>query len=101
MEHLLKMAKVEIHKAMQKIGRINDSDNSDRFLDNLAKELAENEILKGNEDIKLYYEKETEIEELQEILLAEIKDKIMDKYKIVSECDKSGTYTAYYYNELK
>lgn len=96
LEKLLGLAKVEIEKEMNRLGYIDDSDNTDRFLDNLARELAKEEILKGNEDIDFYYEKEFEIEELQEELLKEIKDKIMSKYNSFSTCE-NGHYEACYY----
>jgi hypothetical protein len=96
MKNLLEKAEVEVQAEIKRIGFIDDSDNTDRFLDNLSQELAIEEILKGNEDIEFYYEKECEIEELQEKLLEEIKDKIMSKYNHFSTCE-SGHYKGCYY----
>lgn len=95
-KELLKKASEEIRKEMYEVGFIDDSDDISRFLDNLARELAKEEILEGNEDIDFYYEKECEIEELQEKLLKEIKDKIMSKYNRFSTC-QNGHYAACYY----
>ena len=96
MKNLLQRAEVKVQEEIKRVGFIDDSDNTDRFLDNLSRELAEEEILKGNEDIDFYYEKECEIEELQEELLEEIKDKIMSKYNRFSTCE-NGRYAGYYY----
>lgn len=100
MKKLLQKAELKIQEEIKRIGFIDDSDNTDRFLDNLSKELAKEKILKGNEDIEFYYEKECEIEELQEELLEEIKDKIMSKYNRFSTCD-NGYYKGCYYETDK
>jgi len=78
-KELLEKAREEIKKEIDRIGFIDDSDNADRFLDNLALELAK------------------EDEELQEELLKEIKDKIMTNYNCFSTCDEYGVYKACYY----
>jgi len=83
MNNLLEKAKMEIEKEMEEMGYIDDSDNADRFLDGLARELVEKEILQGNDDIDLYYEKEGEIEELAEDLLEELNSYASDKYSLV------------------
>jgi len=92
LKKLLGLAKVEIEKEMNRLGYIDDSDNADRFLDELAKNLVEKELVPDG-DLDLYYEKEYEIEEL----LKEIKDKIMCKYYCFSTCDEYGVYKACYY----
>ena len=96
MKNLLQKAELKIQEEIKRVGFIDDTDNTDRFLDNLSQELAKEEILKGNEDINFYYDKESEIEELQEKLLEEIKDKIMSKYNHFSTCE-SGHYKGCYY----
>lgn len=96
MKNLLEKAGVKVQEEIKRVGFVDDSDNTDRFLDNLSQELAKEEILKGNEDIDFYYEKEGEIEELQEELLEEIKDKIMNKYNSFSTCE-NGHYEGCYY----
>ena len=96
MKNLLQKAEVKVQEEIKRVGFIDDSDDTDRFLDNLAQELAKEEILKDNEDIDFYYEKEGEIEELQEELLEEIKDKIMSKYNSFSTCE-NGHYAGCYY----
>jgi len=96
MKNLLEKAGVKIQEEIKRVGFIDDSDNTDRFLDNLSQELAKEEILKSNTDIDLYYEKECEIEELQEKLLQKIKDKIMNKYNHFATCE-DGHYKSYYY----
>ena len=93
-KEILQKAEIKIQEEMNRIGYIDDSDNVVRFLDNLARNLAEEEVLKGNEDID--YEKEREIEELQEELLEEIKKIMSSKYKRIYSL-KNGHYTAFYY----
>lgn len=83
MNNLLEKAKMEIEKEMEEMGYIDDSDNADRFLDELARKLVEKEILQGDDDIDLYYEKEGEIEELAEDLLEELNVYTSDKYNLV------------------
>lgn len=96
MKDLLQKAEVKVQEEIKRVGFIDDSDNADRFLDNLSQELAKEEILKGNKDIEFYYEKECEIEGLQEELLEEIRDKIMSKYNSFSTCE-NGHYAGCYY----
>lgn len=81
LEKLLKIAKEKIKEEMARdVGFIDDSDDMpERFLDCLAKELIENELVPDKSDIELYYEKEGEIEDLSEELLYMIKEKIMSK----------------------
>lgn len=99
LEKLLKLAEIEINKEIDSLGYIDDSDNNDRYLDKLAKELAEKELLQGSDDIGLYYEKEGDIEELSETLLEEIKDKIMINYQKEGTTNARGDYLGCYYKE--
>ena len=96
MKKLLQRAEVKIQEEIKRTGFIDDSDNVvDRFLDSLARNLAEEKILKGDID-----EKEREIEELQEELLEEIKKIMSSKYKRIYTL-KNGHYTAFYYEADK
>jgi hypothetical protein len=97
MKNLIEKAELKIQEEIKRVGFIDDSDNTDRFLDNLSQELTKEEILKGNEDIIFHYDKESEIEELQEKLLEEIKYKIMNKYNHFSTCEGDGHYKSCYY----
>lgn len=101
LNNLLEMAKVEVSKEMDRAGFIDDSDNCDRFLDKLAKELAEKELLKSNDDIELYYEKEGDVEKLYEKLLEEIKSYLKNTYKEAGSCNDRGDYTGCYYENKK
>ena len=56
MKNLLQRAEVKVQEEIKRVGFIDDSDNTDRFLDKLSQELAKEKILKGNEDIDFYYE---------------------------------------------
>lgn len=94
---LMKKAKVEIEKEIEVVGFIDDSDNTDRFLDQLSRSLTEKEILKGNSDLEFYYEKEDEIEDVTEKLLEEIKDFMSKEYKSKGETDEGGDYEGCYY----
>ena len=96
---LLEVAKIEIVREMNEVGFIDDSDNTDRFLDDLARSLTEKEILKDNDDIELYYEKESEIEEIAEEVLEMIKDFMGKKYKNKGETDEKANYTGVYYED--
>lgn len=101
LKKLLQKAEVKIQEEIERFGFIDDSDNADRFLDNLALELAKEEILKGNEDINFYYEKEYEIEELQEELLKMIKDEVMINYDSIGTTNERGDYSGCWYRDLK
>lgn len=100
-ELLLEKARKQIEEEMRRTGFIDDSDNTDRFLDRLAKEIIEQEILKGNNDINFFYEKEAEIEEAKDELLDLIKDKIMIKYNRVGFVDERGDYRGCYFETKK
>lgn len=95
---LLEKAKKEIEKEMEAKGYIDDSDNCDRFLDELAKNLVEKELVPDG-DLNLYYEKEAEIEELSEDLLEIIKDNM--NYDSVVVSNERGEYSKCYYKDLK
>lgn len=97
---LLEKAREQIKKEMNRVGFIDDSDNCDRFLDELARNLVEEELVLGD-DIKLYYEKEEEIEELAEKLLDMIKDEVMINYDSMSVTDGRGNYSGCWYKDLK
>ena len=90
LEKLLEIAREKIKEEMARdAGFIDDSDDMpERFLDCLAKELVENELVPDKSNIELYYEKEEEIEDLSEELLDMIKEKIMSK-----------EYNSYYSND--
>lgn len=81
LEKLLEVAREKIKEEMARdAGFIDDSDDMpERFLDCLAKELVENELVPDKSNIELYYEKEEDIEELSEKLLYKIKEEIMSK----------------------
>lgn len=96
---LLEKAKKEIEKEMEAKGYIDDSDNCDRFLDELARNLAEE--LVSNGDLELYYEKEAEIEELAEKLLDMIKDEAMIDYDSMVVSNEKGDYSVCWYKDLK
>lgn len=99
-KELLEKAREEIKKEMEVKGYIDDSDNTDRFLDALAKELSEKALVPNN-DIELYYKKEAEIEELAYELLDTIKDEIMINYEGMSVTNERGDYSACWYKDLK
>lgn len=96
MKKLLKKADLKIREEMKRVGYIDDSDNSDRFLDDLSQKLAIEKILKGSNEIELYYKKEHEIEQLQEKILQKIKNEIMNKYNRF-HTNKNGYYEGCYY----
>lgn len=101
LKKLLQKAEVKIQEEIERFGFIDDSDYADRFLDNLALELVKEEILKGNEDINFCYEKEYEIEELQEELLKMIKDEVMINYDSIGTTNERGDYSGCWYRDLK
>ena len=98
MRNLLIKAKEKIEVEINSIGYIFDCDNSDRFLDNVSKELASQEILQGNDDIDFYYEHEEQIELLANDLLNEIKTNIMSKLNTFSTCTEDGIFRCVYYS---
>lgn len=93
LEKLLEVAREKIKEEMARdVGFIDDSDDMpERFLDCLAKELVENELVPDKSNIKLYYEKAGEIEELSEELLYKIKEN-MSEYNSYSS---NGRYCYY------
>lgn len=99
LEKLLELANVEIEKEMGILGYIDDSDNNERFLDELAKKLVEEEILQGSDDIELYYEKESKIQELTEELIRIIAEHMNKTYKRKGDCDDRGNYSGCYYKD--
>jgi len=100
LEKLLKIANKKIKEEMARdAGFIDDSDDMpERFLDCLAKELVEKELVPNKDDIELYYEKEGEIEDLSEELLYMIKEQIMSK-EYNNYYDNNGSYC--YYKDKK
>ncbi len=98
LDKLLVLAKVEIEKEIDTAGYIDDSDNTDRFLYKLAKNLVVKELV-SDEDLDLYYEKEAEIKELVEELLEIIKDNM--NYDSVVVSNERGEYSKCYYKDLK
>lgn len=99
LENLLERARLEIEKEINEMGFVDDSDNSDRFLDDLARGLVEKELVPDEDNIDLYYEKEGEIEGLSEELLEGIIDYMEDKYSVKGKTDKSNNYTGCYYKD--
>lgn len=97
LNNLLGLVKAEVEKEMDRVGFVDDSDNYERFLDNLAKELAEKELLQDSDDIDLYYEKEGDVEELAEELLEEIEVYMKNTYKEKGSCNDRGNYLGCYY----
>lgn len=91
LEKLLETAKSEIVKEMDRVGFIDDSDNTDRFLDGLARELVEEES--GSND-------DGEIEELTDELLEMIQDYMHTEYKSEGETDERGNYSGRWIREV-
>lgn len=90
MEKLLKRAEEIIQGRMKKTGFIDDSDNVDRALEEIAKKLAEEQVEeKDNLNI-------ISADDFSDYLLDEIKNNIMCKYKKISTL-KNGDYEGYYY----
>ena len=100
-KELLAKAREAIQKEMEVKGYIDDSDYTDRFLDRLAKEVVEQEILKGSDDIDLYYEKEAEIEQAKDELSDLIKNEIMIEYNKIGTINDAGDYIGCYYKDIK
>jgi hypothetical protein len=84
LEKLLEKARKEIEKEINRAGYIDDSDLTDRFLDNLAYELTMN-----NEKID------------QDEVLQAIKDKIMIEYNKIGYVNDAADYTGCYYKDIK
>lgn len=97
LNNLMKQAKIEIEKEINREGFIDDSDNTDRFLDDLAIKLPEREILKENNDVEFYYENEDKIKEISEELLEGIEYYMRSNYKREGSVDKTDNYKGCYY----
>ena len=81
-KELLENAREEIRKEMDEVGFIDDSDNTDRFLDNLVEQL-------------------TETEQEEDELLDLIKNEIMIEYNKISSVNDAGDYAGCYYKSIK
>lgn len=68
----------KIDEEIKRVGFIDDSDNAERFLDNLANEINENEQDTVLEDLKIY---------------------VNDKYDCLCEVDECGNAEVYFYNK--
>lgn len=77
MENLLNLAIEQIEIEMEAMGKIDDSDYTDRFLDKLADELATDDV------------------DAQDLLEA-IKEHMDDNYKQYGECNESGDFIGGY-----
>ena len=84
LEKLLGKARAAIIEEMNRVGYIDDSDLTDRFLDNLAYELTVD-----NEGID------------QDELLEAIKDEIMIEYNKIGFVNDAADYTGCYYKDVK
>jgi hypothetical protein len=84
LEKLLGKARAAIIEEMNRVGYIDDSDLTDRFLDNLAYELTVD-----NEGID------------QDELLEAIKDEIMIEYNKIGFVNDAADYTGCYYKDTK
>lgn len=90
-KEILQKAKTKIQEEIEITGFIDDSDNVNRFLDNLIQELTE-EALRDDEKNIDY--------ELQDELLEEIKKFMNNHYKHIST-RKNGNYVGFYYKADK
>jgi len=82
-KRILKEAEKEIEKEMNKKGYIDDSDNTDRFLDELIENLS-------NED-----------EELKKFLLEKIEEIMYKKYNKIGSMNERGDYAGCWYKDKK
>lgn len=100
MNRLLDKLKLEVEKEIEEIGFVDDSDNlQDRFIDEVAYKVAKEEILKGDDDIDLYYEKEGEIQEIAEELMERVSEVI--DYNCFSEIVNGNAKVFYYKGNKK
>jgi len=90
MEKLLKRAEDMVVEKMKEVGFIDDSDNVDRELDEIARNLAEEQV-KEKDNLNI-----VSADDFADYLLDEIKNNIMCKYKKISTI-KDGDYEGYYY----
>ncbi len=84
LKKLLEKARKDIEKEMNRAGYIDDSDLTDRFLDNLAYELTVD-----NEEVD------------QDELLEAIKNEIMIEYNKIGFVNDAADYTGCYYKDTK
>lgn len=91
LNNLLEIAKIEIEEEIEEMGFIDDSDNCDRFLDSLAKDLVEGETDENQEDF--------DTEELTSEVLEMLDDYMKKTYKREGKCNDRGDYTGCYYKD--
>lgn len=101
LEKMLELSIIKIDNKMNADGFIDDSDNTDRFLDSTANEVVKEIILQGNNDIDLYYEKEDDIETYIEELLEMIKEHMSKTYKSEGSTNDRGDFAGCYYKDKK
>lgn len=83
-KNIIKIAQKRIDLEIKRVGYIEDSDMIDRFLDNLAYELIDNENLSTSSN---------EVQDLLEL----IKEKCINgKYNKLYHTDKNSNYTGFY-----
>ncbi|MDT2844676.1 helix-turn-helix domain-containing protein [Vagococcus lutrae] len=85
MNELIEIAKKELNKEMEKVGYIDNSDSTDRFVDTLVAEYVERSF---DED-----EADDAKEELTEALI----DYLDEAYEKAGEVDEAGNYKGCYY----
>ena len=77
-KNLLNEGYKKIDEEIKRVGFIDDSDNTDRFLDNLANQINEDE---------------------QETILEDLKIYVNDKYDCLCEVDEIGNAEVYFYSK--
>lgn len=95
LDKLIDKAKKEIKKEMERVGYIDNSDNTARVLDGLAWELSSEKIGGSKDD----YPNELEgmIEDTTEELLGLLQDYMKETYKEEGEIKDNGDYVGCYY----
>lgn len=81
LNNILEDAKIKIEGKMNRVGFIDDTDNAERFIDDLARE----------------YEEEYDLD--FDLILETLEDHMKKTYKRKGSCDKTGHYAGCYYKD--
>ncbi|SNR95140.1 hypothetical protein SAMN05446037_100249 [Anaerovirgula multivorans] len=81
LNNILEDAKIKIQEKMNKVGFVDDTDNAERFIDDLARE----------------YEEEHDLD--FDLILETLEDHMKKTYKRKGSCDKTGHYAGCYYKD--
>lgn len=95
MNELIEIAKKELNKEMEKVGYIDNSDSTDRFVDTLVAEYVERSFDEDEAD------EADDADDAKEELTEALNDYLDKTYEKAGEVDEAGNYKGCYYANEK